>query len=841
MPFPLLAACFLLSSPKFDLYQDGPYDAAIPRPEKVLGYELGDRIAVYEEIQRFGQTVAAAAKGRVKLWQYGTSTQGRPLRLFAIGKPENINRLAEIQSAYQKIGQGQAVDTSKLPALVWINQCIHGNEPASAQSGMALLYNLAAGKGPRITSSLDNAVVILNPVYNPDGAERFAVYYNSIARNDPDGSAFEKQEPGLIHGRTNAYRFDMNRDRVAFSQKETQQEFAEMLKWRPQIYIDQHGQVDSYFFPPEPMSINENVDRARNEKWTTVIGKEIGKEFDRVGFQYFTKDTFDLYYPGYLDSSITLSGGIGMTHETDGGKYLAQRDADGYVLTLRRGIEKHLVSALSVVRATAANRGAILDSFSNFLKRVNTGQAQGKFQRVVVKGDSRALARLAAHLDKAGIKSSYSGGDWVQSDANDYWTGKRGEVKFTGLNLVIDLAQPQGALAKALLEPGQNFEDEFVKAQLAKKKTAPEGEEYPGPEGIEFYDQTGWALPYAYNLDAWWCESAPKIQTFDSFEVAASGIATKSSIGYYLPYSDQEDAIFALNALNAGIKSGVVTKPMTVGGTDIKSGAFVFLSDRNEPDFDDKLGALAVKHGLSLKPISTSFPDSGRNSPGSSAVSNLRPVKVGIVFGDGSNLGDVSGLWFAMDKTFKLPFTALTTSLRGDISSYTAIVVPGGVNVTASTKLKEWVSAGGRLIVLENWGWALGSSGFATLDQLKDVQDLPGPVLRANLDPRYPLNFGYDRTEIAVPAYGSTFYKKKKEGGSAIYFGDEKVKKLLTGWAWPTQGDTPGTDKQLADGLFLYDSPSGRGHVFYFSVNPTDRALWPGLYRTFINALLMPN
>ena len=842
MPFPLLAACVLLAPPKFDLYQEGPYDPAVPRPEKVLGYELGDRIAVYEEIQRYGQAVAAAAPGRVRTWQYGSSTQGRPLRLFAIGKPENLNRLKEIQNAYVQIAQGKVVDTSKLPALVWVNQCIHGNEPASAQSGLALLYNLAAAKGPRITAALDNAVVILNPIYNPDGAERFAVYYNSIRRGDAAPYAFEQQEPSIIHGRTNAYRFDMNRDRVAFSQQETQQEFAEMLRWHPQIYIDQHGQVGTYFFPPEPMSINENVDRARNDRWATVMGRAIGKEFDRVGFQYFTRDTFDLYYPGYLDASTTLSGAIGMTHETDGGKFVARTQSDGYVLTLRRGIEKHLVSALSVIRATAANRGEILNSYSSFMKDVNTGKAAGKFQRVVLKGDARTLRRFANHLAKAGIKSSFTIAEWTQADANDYWTGKRGETKFSGLNLVVDIAQPQGALAKALLDPASNFEPEFIKEQLAKKKTAPDGEQYPGPDGVEFYDQTGWALPYAYNLSAWWCESAPKVESSESLESPASGVADVSTAGYYFPYTDQEDAVAAAELLSAGFRVSVISKEIKTDGATMNPGSFLILADRNDADLSSDaskatLNRIASAHGVRLLPIKSSFPEVGRNSPGSSIASPLRAPKIGIIFGEGSNLGEISGLWFAMDKTFKLPFTALSTSaLRGDLSDYTAIVVPSGISVTADTKLKDWVRAGGRLIVMDNWGWALGSSGFATLDRAKDVDDLPGPVLRATLDPRYPLNFGYDRTEVAVPVYGSEFYKKPKEGGSAVYFGDEKTKKLLTGWAWPDA-----TDKQLADGLYLFDSPSGQGHVFFFGANPTERALWPGLNRMFLNALLMPN
>src|SRR5207237_3138056 len=133
-------------------------------------------------------------------------------------------------------------------------------------------------------------------------------------------------------------RCDMSRDRVSFSQDETRQEFAEMLRWNPQVYVDQHGQVSSYFFPPEPMSVNPNVDRARNAKWTEILGQATAKAFEQNGFSYFVKDTFDLYYPGYIDSSNTLTGAIGMTHETDCGRTLNHRREDGSIVTLRQRV-----------------------------------------------------------------------------------------------------------------------------------------------------------------------------------------------------------------------------------------------------------------------------------------------------------------------------------------------------------------------------------------------------------------------------------------------------------------------------------------------------------------------
>ena len=83
------------------------------------------------------------------------------------------------------------------------------------------------------------------------------------------------------------------------------------------------------------MAVNSNVDRARNAKWTDRLGRATAKAFEARGLGYFTKEDFDFYYPGYLDTSTTLTGAIGMTHETDGGRRMA-RERDGRSSSRRR-------------------------------------------------------------------------------------------------------------------------------------------------------------------------------------------------------------------------------------------------------------------------------------------------------------------------------------------------------------------------------------------------------------------------------------------------------------------------------------------------------------------------
>jgi len=826
----LLVAGVLSLARPVSFYSHGPYDPAIPKPETVLHYEPGERHSNFRDQERVMMAISEAAKNRVKVIQYGQTAEGRPLRIYIVGTPENMARLSQIQAAHQDLAHGKGDPAETVP-IVWINECIHGDETASFESAMWAFYNLVATRGGDLADALKNEIVIMNPSYNPDGHERYVVYYNSIATGSDDPNAYEDREPSIIYGRLNHFRFDMNRDRVAFSQDETRAEFAEMLRWNPQVYIDQHGQVGSYFFPPEPMSINVNVDRERNAKWTNIFGRATGKAFDSLGLSYYTKDEFDLYYPGYLDASNTLSGAIGMTHETDGGRLLASRRSDGSRLTLRQGMEKHFTSALAVVEAAAANRTDLLADYAKFKKRACSGEAAGKFQRVVMtSADPRPLKRIQEQLGYAGI-ASYFAEPFQQVGAHDYWSGSTATVQFKGSILVVDMAQPQGAFAKALLEPGSDFEPEFFKAQVGKKKTAPDGEHYPGPESTEFYDFTGWAIPLAHDVSAWWCESAPKLSETKPSSWSRERISP-SPVGYALRYTDDDDILTVFEALQSGVRGMVSTTPMRLGGVSYPGGTFLFMAGRNDDGYEAKLEKIGNERHVHFEPLTTTFPDIERDGPGSGSVRSLKSPSIAVVMGTGDQMAESGAMWFLMEREFKLPFSPISGSAlnSADLGRYTCIVVPGGASLPANDRVRNWISKGNVAISLG------GGLAFGSLDDVKgDFQDLPGSLFLAQIDPRSFLGYGYDGTRLAVPVDGSHFYQRKKEGGTEVFLSpDEKAKKLLTGWEWPDE-----TEKALTNTAYVQDEPEGEGHYIYFAHDPTERAMWPGMYKMLLNAMLI--
>jgi hypothetical protein len=840
----------MLAPPHFNFYALGPYNPSVPKPESILGYGPGEHETTFSEQDRVVRAISDGAKAKVVYIPYGKTAEGRRLRVLAISSPENIRKLEAIRADIGKLadGTGNAAEITKnCPVIVWVNECIHGNEPASFEDAMWLAYNLAASENPAVEKALKNAVVILNPCYNPDGHERFVVWYNSVAVGSSDPGSLEHREPAETYGRLNHYRFDMNRDRIAMSQDETKEEVAEYLRWNPQVYADQHGQVSTYFFPPASLSVNVNVDRDRYHKWAEVFGHATGQAFDNQGFAYYVKDVFDLYYPGYLDSWTTLSGAIGMTHETDGSYAINELRDDGSIATLRGSMARHFTSAVAVIESAADHREELLQSFAAYRAQAANGSFSPDTKYVVLHSSSTLDVRATrAQLTAEGIESELITIPCVVEGLS-FWSKADGSTTCKdGETLVVPMAQPQGHLVKALFETDSNFEPEFIKEQIRRRAQADSEQTYPNAEPAEFYDVTGWNPAFAGNFDAWFT----KVKPVPAPNPAVNKTMPAASLGF-IARPSEESALVIADLLAKGVRAEYTTKTIVqTGSPSYPPGSVMLYRDRNQDDLETTIHQVENKRGTQVfEPLSTSYPVEGREGAGSESVRPMHPLKIGIVFGDSGAPSNFGAIWFAMERVFKLPFTPLT-SVTGDedLSSYSCLIFPRGRGGAGSQKLKDWINNGGCAIVLGAQGWSVGESGLVKLDTVKNEKgqapdNLPGSLFRAQIDPQSFLGYGYlphpgnDKVEIAIPIEGSQFYKAKAEGGSAVTLPKDEKLKLLSGWEWPND-----TEKSLQGTVWVQDQPVGGGHVIIFMSDPTERAMWPGLHHLLLNAILFgPN
>jgi hypothetical protein len=862
-------------APKFDFYGRGPYRRDVPRPSTILGYEAGERHSTFREQEAVILAIANAAKERVRVVEYGKSVEGRPLRLVFVSSPENIARLDEIRGDIARLADPRRTSpeeagrlTQNTPTLIWISHCIHGDETASFETAMWTLYTLAASDAPAIKAARKDSVIILNPVFNPDGHERFVVYYNSVAVGSPEPWAFEKSIPWAVRGRFNHYRFDMNRDKIAQSQPETRQETAAFLKWMPQVFVDQHGQPPTYFFPPNSLPSNSQVDRARLTKWTNTFGQAIGKAFDSYGWAYVNRETFDLFYPGYLDSFTTLTGAVGMTYETDGGGNLARRRDDDTISTLRDATAHHLESALVTIETAAKNRENLLKDFYTFRRGAIDEGKQGKLRRVVILPgrDPGRAAELVSLLSRVGIEVREASAGFSSPSAHTYGAAEdKAEIKqFPAGSLVVDFAQPQGRLARALLEPDADMEPAFVKEQQARRERNEKRNDQERTEGYEFYDITAWSLPMTFGLEAYGTEDAPavtgpllnpdvagKVSLTDLNGGVSGG---RARVAYLFRLDRDNAALLALRLLSEDFRLAAVTKPVRVGRQEWPRGTLLLRVDRNPATLHVRIAALAKTLNVNVTAISDSYvPTEGAVGIGSGNVVTLKKPRIAVVADDNVSQTGFGSVWHLLD-SLGLPFTSVRLrSLNPDtLAKFNVLILPDGFGYSGVlgkegvANLKAWVGKGN--VVL---GLAGGGTWFAEKDadltsarpvgepeegakdskKPKRPTELAGAIFSANIAPDHFLGYGYPQGDLLVPLSGGTFLKPSKTGTNAITFG--KGPSRRSGFVWPDN-----TEELLANTAYVIDEPLGGGHALLFLEDPTFRALWPGLRRLFLSGIL---
>ena len=192
------------------------YDPDIPTPDAVLGYTIGERHTRPDEVIRYAQAVADASD-RVTLGFHGTTYEGRRLVHAVVTSRANHGRLDAIQARNVALSQdpGSVSDAelAEMPVVVYQGYSVHGNEATGTEAALVWLYHLAAAQGPEIDRMLDRAVVLWDPMLNPDGRDRFVDWVNgyrgAVPVADPGDREHREAWPG---GRTNHYWFDLNRD-----------------------------------------------------------------------------------------------------------------------------------------------------------------------------------------------------------------------------------------------------------------------------------------------------------------------------------------------------------------------------------------------------------------------------------------------------------------------------------------------------------------------------------------------------------------------------------------------------------------------------------------------------
>ena len=262
-------------------------------------------------ITNVGKLLAALATDspRVVTGEAGSSVLGQPLTYAIVGRESRLGATAlaalraDVRRLMDPATSATEADTliAALPAVLWLSGNVHGNEESGADASLRVAYELAAREDCAAARILDNSVVVILPIQNPDGRAAAT--------------------------RRNAYGFDLNRDWFARTQPETDGKLELMRQYPPQLYIDAHEMGSKqFFFPPTADPTYHEVPDATQAWVNQIYSPAISAEFARQKIPYFHGAPYDLYAVEYGDSVSTVGfHAAGMTFEKHNGASIAQR------------------------------------------------------------------------------------------------------------------------------------------------------------------------------------------------------------------------------------------------------------------------------------------------------------------------------------------------------------------------------------------------------------------------------------------------------------------------------------------------------------------------------------
>ncbi|MBL4853942.1 MAG: hypothetical protein JKY25_06845 [Robiginitomaculum sp.] len=814
--------------------KDVSFSADTTLPEAYLGYEIGDWHISPDALTGYMRALAAESP-RVSIETIGYSHERKALTHVYISSPANITNLDAV------LAQHQNAKSAKDDVLV-INLAysVHGNEASGSNAAPLVAYYLAASQEKWVEEFLAKTVVIIEPVQNPDGLARFAVWANQHkgATENFDNANRDHNE-SWPSGRTNHYWFDLNRDWIFTVHPESKARIKAYQKWKPHVLGDYHemgGNTKSYFFQPGHPKRTHPLTSKTNQKITLDLARHHAKALDARAQPYYTEERFDDFYYGKGSTYPDATGAIGLLFEQTSVRGHA-RELGGENIRFSDGIANQLATSLSLLRGSDAERDEILAyRFRNRAAATNAARANPVKAYIFADDNDPARAQKLLDILRRHNIPAYSLTNDIFADGQTF---KRNQA------YVVKLADPQYALIASLFDTRTTFDDNV------------------------FYDVSTWNLPLALNLPYAPLKNLIGVNS-EPMQATAKPIpknwGDERPVAYAFEWN-QLRAPHLLQTLTASklyprvsvkpFSSDTLTAKSVAKSRDFAAGTIV-VQPTTAQGRQTLMAVLETYPGVKVYGLSTGLTSRGPDL-GSRDMKVLAQVKPALLVGSGVSPTEAGAIRYAVDNRFGMPLTILDMDRLGgtDLTEYTHFLLADGDYKTRKSSvksLKAWVKSGGIIIAQKRAAtWLEDSIIFA--DAKKDKgnaedaeggepvrrayqgyeQDsgkrrISGAILRANADLTHPLMFGYNREALPV------FYNARKalapppiSYDTPLAFAKKDV--LITGY-----GDKKQLEKLEATPVIALHR-MGKGKIVLMNSDVNFRAIWFGTEKLYANAL----
>ena len=809
------------------------FDPSVPTPSSVLGSYVGEWHVRHDQLVDYMYAVAEASP-RVSIIETGRSHGNRPLLQLRFTSEQNQARLDDIRQQHMATLTSGAKPSSDAPLIVYMGYSVHGNESSAANAALLIAYYLAAAETPEVSKLLNENLVLLDPVLNPDGHARFAQWANmhrgTTLNSDRDHREHREDWPS---GRTNYYWFDLNRDWLLLTHPESRARVAQYQGWRPHILTDFHemGSDSTYFFQPGIPSRKHPMTPQSNVTLTEALAEFHAAALDKQKTLYFSEEAFDDFYYGKGSTYPDAHGSIGILFEQASSRGHLHETINGD-LSFAETIQNQVVTSLSTFAGALANKQAILAYQAQFFADTQELREQDKVRGFVIAAsfDHVRVKAMTSILEQHKIDYAYLS----QSTEVD-------ETRYPAGSIFVSLDQAQYRLLKSLFSEQTSFADNT------------------------FYDVSSWNLPLAFDLAYSPVDRSQqrKLKLTQTPVVAEMPALDPEAYAYAFDWHHYNAPALLTQLLNRNVQARISGATFTAETGDSErefaAGAVVLPVGLAQPQqWVENIEALAKQYQIPVFSIT-----SGLTSQGIDLGSRqLRPVKkpaIALIGGRGTSQYEVGEIWHYLDTRMHAPASIVEQWRLNntDLDQYTHIVFANGnytqIEESTQKRITDWIRKGGVVIgqkqgaafLMENKWLNAEQMSTNEVDKLFSTDDLnyadrealnarkliAGTVFTTDVDLSHPLAFGLDDDMLPMFKTNNRVIRMPDIPFVAPFTYQEAP--LKSGYA----------DPKLAE--LIAETPAavahrlGNGRVIGFADNLNFRGYWYGTSKVFANAVYM--
>ena len=846
------------------LLLSGFVSAQIPKPSDVYGFEVGAdyKLADYDQMLEYYDKLDASTD-RVQMIEIGKSVMGRPIKLMFISSEENMKELEKWRTISEKLSRARISNDEAIAmakegkAIVWFDGGMHATEKAHAQMTSDLVYRIASEESDEMKKIRNEVITLVVPVINPDGLDIVVDWYKKNL-----GTPYETTGPPILYQKYVGH--DNNRDWFMNNMPETRAVTSVLYsQWYPQIVHNHHQTSPSWariFLPPFRSPVNPRIHPGVTTG-VNLVGTAMANRFAMKKMPGVISGTnFSMWWNGGMRTTPYYHNQIGILTETAHAtptprfyppdsipKNVAGTSSNGTEIFYPypwKGGESHFRDAVDyMLTASLAILNLATDKRQEFLYNIYSMGADA------INDSEGATAYI--------IPKS----QWDKGEARNLTNVlMQGGVEAHRVTKKFNVGDTEYESGSVIFYGSQAFRP-FL-ADLMEKQEYPNQYRYPGGPPVAPYDLAGWTLPMQMGVQVDRITenfTASTVLITEKLSIESGEVIGKGSYGFIISNKENLSSNAVNNLLAQGQKISISTSIIENGKNSFAAGAFII---ENGNGTQDLVSDLSTKLGLNFFKLA--------EAP-KSEIKSLSKIKIGIYKSWRANMDEGWSRWVFEQHDFDLDTLHNIDIQTADLSQYSAIIIPsqrpstilhgyregtypskytGGIGLSGTMKIQQYVSNGGTLIAFDQASdYAIEQLGLPVQNVTSGISPnqffIPGSLVRINIDTEHQLGYGM-QSEVAASFSRSRAFKvitksRKGEGGNEdtklapkpdvdviARYADKDI--LMSGWA-------TGQDKYLKGKAAMLNVKHGEGNVVLFGFRPQFRGQPRGTYKLIFNAI----